>query len=273
MYPVFLSSGHGSIGDGNLWRPIDADGGASVQNGHRGIGGGGRDGFDDVWAGASAIKGWLTEDQARRLWSEAVGLDDGATILEIGSHQGRSTVVLASAVQGRGTVVAVDPFVEGRLFGGQPTRSTFEANLATYGVSDTVRLVPAYSTRLRPTWEEPIDLLYVDGKHDYWTCSDDLCWAEHLADGGTVLVHDAFSSIGVTLALLVHVLPRRSLAYAGRDGSLARFVKRRPHALDRWRMLTELPWWLRNVLVKISLRLRLLPLARALGHTGEFDPY
>ncbi len=230
-------------------------------------------GFDDLWSGAASIPGWLTDDQARRLWQEAVRLSPGTLVVEIGSHQGRSTVVLAAAVEGSGTVVAVDPFVEGRMFGGQPTRAALEANLERFGLRDTVRLVADYSARVRPGWDEPIDLLYIDGKHDYWTCSDDLRWSPHLAVGATVLVHDAFSSVGVTLALLAHVLPSRELAYLGRDGSLARFVHRRPTAGERWAMVCEIPWWLRNVAVKVLRRLRLLRLAGLLGHEGDFDPY
>lgn len=229
--------------------------------------------FEALWAQSSGIPGWLTEAQARRLWTEARRLPVGATIVEIGSHQGRSTVVLASAVRGSGMVVAIDPFVEGRLFGGPSTRTAFEAHLAAYGVEGTVRLVADYSTRLRPRWDQRIDLLYVDGKHDYWTCSDDLRWGHFVVDDGAVLVHDAFSSIGVTLALLVHVLPSRTLAYDGRDGSLARFSKRSPSAGDRWRIVREVRWWLRNVVVKVLLRLRLPRLARRLGHDGAYDPY
>ena len=112
------------------------------------------------------------------LWDEAAALGPRSTIVEIGSHQGRSTVVLAAAVAGSGsTVVAVDPFVDGRLFGGLATRDLFEANLDRAGVADTVTLLPEYSTRARPGWTASIDGLYIDGKHDYWTLSDDLRWA------------------------------------------------------------------------------------------------
>jgi hypothetical protein len=86
-------------------------------------------------------------------------------------------------------------------------------------------------------------------------------------------VHDAFSSVGVTLALLVHALPARDLTYVGRTGSLATFVKRRPTVRDRLRMVAQLPWWARNLVVKILLRLRLRCLAGLLGHRGEYDPY
>ena len=39
-----------------------------------------------------------------------------------------------------------------------------------------MRSVEEYSTRARPGWSEDVDLLYIDGKHDVWTFSDDLRW-------------------------------------------------------------------------------------------------
>lgn len=231
-------------------------------------------GFDAAWEVASAIPGWCTRQQARDLWDAAARLRPGALVLEIGSHQGRSTVVLARAVQSSGgRVAAVDPFVEGRLFGGQPTRELFEQHLATAQVLDAVELHPEFSRRLRPRWSAPLDLLYVDGKHDYWTVRDDLRWGEHLPPGGELLVHDAFSSIGVTLGLLVSCLPSRDWTYVSRTGSLALLRRTPPTARDRLRVLAEIPWWLRNVVIKVLLRLRLRAVARALGHDGAHDPY
>ena len=124
---------------------------------------------------------------------------------------------------------------------------------------------------IRPN--ESVDLLYIDGKHDYWTFSDDLRWSEHLTPGGEILVHDCFSSIGVTLGVLGYVRPSRHLTYIDRVGSLARFHVRSPSARDRLRIVREIPWWLRNVVVKVALRLRLTGLSRALGHDGAADPY
>ena len=195
-------------------------------------------------------------------------------MLEIGSHKGRSTLVLAQAVKGAGgTVHAVDPFIEGRLFGGQSTRVTFERNLADAGLTGDVILHPEFSRALRPTWELPLDLIYVDGKHDYWTVRDDLRWGQHLPPGGEMLVHDSFSSIGVTLGLIVSVLLASDWVYAERTGSLALFRRQRPSASDRARVLRELPWFVRNVGIKVLLRLRLRAVARAAGHDGDYDPY
>ncbi len=225
--------------------------------------------FAQVWARASGISGWLTRAQGEQMWRAARAVPRGGLIVEIGSHQGRSTVVLAAAASAAdANVVAIDPFIDGRMFGGPATRQKFEANVKAAGLSHAVRLVAAASTTTRPGWCETINLLYIDGKHDYWTVSDDLRWAEHVVAGGLVLVHDAFSSIGVTLGLLRHVLPGRSLRYLGRTGSLARFEVRRPNRVDRLRILGEIPWWLRNVAIKIALRV-----GRLFGHHTTPDPY
>lgn len=230
--------------------------------------------FEQAWELADAVPGWLTREQGRLLHEQASRLPSGARLLEIGSHQGRSTVVLGQVAQHRaGELVAIDPFVEGRLFGGSPTREKFRRNLDRAGVTAVVTHVEDYSTSVRPRWSEQIDYLYIDGKHDVWTFSDDLLWHRHLRAGGPVLVHDAFSSIGVTLGILLRVLPSREISYEGREGSMALFRKRRPTLADRLRILREMPWWLRNVGIKVLLRLRLRPLARLVGHDSPYDPY
>ena len=226
--------------------------------------------FAEVLARIEGIGGWLTAAQARLLWDQAVAVPAGGLIVEIGSHQGRSTVVLASA---RARVVAIDPFVGGAMFGGLATRELFLRNVDAAGVAARVTLRQDRSTALRPSWHEPIDFLYIDGKHDYWTVSDDLRWTSFLSAGGRVAIHDAFSSIGVTLALLRHALFSRRLRYLSRVGSLALFEVGVPSRADRLRMALQLPWWLRNVGIKVLLRLRLYPIARLFGHHDRYDPY
>ncbi|WP_199442717.1 class I SAM-dependent methyltransferase [Umezawaea beigongshangensis] len=231
--------------------------------------------FASAWELAGQIPGWLTRDQALALWDAALRVPRGGRIVEIGSHQGRSTAVLGEAARLAGaSVVAVDPFVEGRLFGGPLTRKRFEDNVFhRAGLAEVVELIPEYSTVLRPTWNRPIALLYVDGKHDYWTFTDDLRWSEHLPPDAEVLVHDAFSSIGVTGGVAVRVLCGSRYTFLDRTGSLARFRLRRPTPRDRLRVLAQTPWFLRNVAVKVLLRLRLRPLTRLLSHRGPHDPY
>lgn len=225
--------------------------------------------FDAAWALADRVPGWFTRAQGQALWDAARDVPAGGLILEIGCHQGRSTLVLASAAAAGGSrVIAIDPFVAGPMFGGAGARERFEQHLAAAGLREVVRLLTARSGALRPSWREPLALLHIDGKHDYWTVSDDLRWAQHLPPAAPVFVHDAFSSLGVTLALLVHAVPGRALRYAGRTGSLARFEVGTPSGRDRLHLLVQLPWFSRNVLIKIALRV-----ARVVGYHGTPDPY
>jgi predicted O-methyltransferase YrrM len=230
--------------------------------------------FELLWQRVEGIAGWLTKAQAELLWLTARGLPPGAHVVEIGSHQGRSTCVIGGALRdGSGTVAAIDPFVEGKLFGGPSTRLAFETNVRRLGLEDVIQQLPEYSGVVRLRWEQPIDMLYIDGKHDYWTVSDDLLWSRFCTPGAPVLVHDAFSSVGVTTALIHHVLLGDTLSYRRREGSLAMFGVEAPTSVDRRRFLAQLPWWVRNIGVKVALRLRVRPIARAMGHEGPRDPY
>ncbi|WP_072481954.1 class I SAM-dependent methyltransferase [Amycolatopsis australiensis] len=216
----------------------------------------------------------MTRAQGEALWNAVRRLEKGGTVLEIGSHQGRSTIVLGAAARTVGaTVIAVDPFVDGRLFGGSPTRRLFERNIRRAGLDDVVELVAAHSTKLRPDWDRPLQLLHIDGKHDYWTYTDDLRWSAYLPPGAEILVHDCFSSVGVTLGTIAKVLFGRRYTYVDRTASLARFRLAPPPARARLRLVAQLPWFLRNVVVKVLLRLRLRPAARLLGHDSPDDPY
>ena len=130
--------------------------------------------FEAAWDVASTIPGWLTEEQARLLFDDRPRpAGRSPSSLEIGSHQGKSTVVLATAARAHGgRVVAVDPFVDGRLFGGASTRDKFEGNLARRR-ADRHGGAAARVQHPRPTHagSRDLDYLYIDGKHDYWTLS------------------------------------------------------------------------------------------------------
>jgi precorrin-6B methylase 2 len=228
--------------------------------------------FEAAFAVVDRIGGWLTRDQASVLWAEASTLGARACVVEVGSHQGRSTVTLALA-NPAARVVAIDPFLARGRFGGRDTRTIFGDNLARAGVDDVVTLLEARSEDVLSGWSEPVDLVFVDGKHDAWSAARDFRWADHLGTGRRLLVHDAFSSIGVTLAVLTRLLPSRRLRYVGRAGSLATFEVGTPALGDRLRLLAALPWWVRNVAIKVLLRLRLRRLARFAGHHDTADPY
>jgi hypothetical protein len=212
--------------------------------------------FPTAYAVARDVPGWLTREQAEVLHAAA---GPGARVVEIGTHLGRSAIVLAAS---GAQVTAIDPFDPHWRYGRGDTESACRANLAAAGV--TVDLRVARSRDVRASWTEPLDLLYIDGKHDYWSVREDQRWTEHVRPGGTVLVHDAFGSLGVTLGLLAGPMLGRTLAYRGRTGSLARWEVASPTLRSRMALAAQLPWFVRNLGLKVLIRLRL---------RGGPDPY
>jgi predicted O-methyltransferase YrrM len=194
--------------------------------------------------------------------------------VEIGSHKGRSTVVLGFAAMTAGArVTAIDPFVDGAMFGGKATRSVFEDHIRDSGLTDVVDLLPIPSSDARRHWTAPIDFLYIDGKHDYWSVVDDLRWLPLLAPNARVGIHDAFCSVGVTSALIDRALIRGELRYEGRMSTLAVFRPGRPSGSQRRNFTRQMPWFTRNVVIKAARRLNARPVVRALGHNDPWDPY
>jgi len=205
------------------------------------------------------IDGWLTDAQAERLRAAATRLGEPATVVEIGSFHGKSAVVLAAAAPAGARVVCIDPHlgsdrgpqeIAADHARGEDDYATFHANLARHGVADTVEHVRELSADALDHVDGPVDLLYVDGAHRFGPASDDLVrWGARVGPGGTMLVHDSFSSIGVTLALLRHVT-FGAWTYVGRSGSLAEFRRGRGGVPSALRQLAQLPWFARNVVVK-----------------------
>jgi len=227
----------------------------------------------------SGPQGWLTDAQASRLRARAATAS--GQIVEIGSFRGRSTTVLA----GEADVVAIDPHagsdrgpqeIGAEAGRGNADYQAFHANLAAAGVADRVRHVRAFSADAHDAVEGDIALLYVDGAHRFRPARDDIArWGARVEPGGVILVHDAFSSVGVTLALLVECVARRGWRYAGRTGSLAEYERvEKGRARSVARQLAQLPWFARNVLFKALVLAGLRPVAHRLGlPAGMHWPY
>ena len=92
-----------------------------------------------------------------------------------------------------------------------------------------------------------------------------------------MFVHDAYSSIGVTAAQMTELFLGSRFRYVGRSRSLAEYRRQEKGGVRRVgnavRQVAPLPWFMRNVLIKVCLRLRLRGLTRALGHVGDDYPY
>lgn len=208
----------------------------------------------------SSIEGWLTDGQAARLQAAASRPRPDGAVVEIGSFRGRSAVVLARAA---GSLVAIDPHagsdrgpqeIEADSTRGDADFDAFHANLAAAGVADRVVHVRKFSSDALGDVEGPLSLLYVDGAHRFGPARTDLReWGSRVAPDGVMLVHDSFSSVGVTLALLAECAGSARWRYVGRTGSLAEYERRGSASgrlRDVARHVRELPWFARNVVIK-----------------------
>lgn len=244
--------------------------------------------FSEVGERIEGVEGWLTEAQAEVLYGAARRCPAGGRIVEIGSFRGRSTIVLASAAPDEVEVIAIDPHagndrgpreIAGYAEAAATDAQAFAANLARAGVSGRVRHLPLFSADALGEVDGPIDVLYIDGAHRFGPANDDLrAWGGRVTDGGTMLVHDAFSSVGVTAALFAQArrAPRR-YRYLGRAGSLAVFavgpLDRRSWAASFLRQCAQLPWFGRNVVIKALIAAHLGRLTGLLGHHDATWPY
>jgi len=243
--------------------------------------------LEDALAAVADVEGWMTPEQAERLWTRARALGPGGHVVEIGSYHGRSAIVLAMAAPADAEIVAIDPHagndrgpqqIEGTADEGERDNAAFRANLTRAGVAERIRHARLPSQAALGEVGGEVDLLYVDGAHRYRPARDDIArWGARVRPGGRMLVHDSFSSIGVTLAILRLLLAGGEFAYVGRSGSLAEYRReplgRRARLRNGLRQAAQLPWFLRNVVIKVLLLLRLRPLTRLLGHRSGDWPY
>jgi hypothetical protein len=226
----------------------------------------------------------MSPGQASTLYDAARRCPAAGTIVEIGSFRGRSTIVLASAAAPDVSVIAIDPHagndrgpqeIDGYAEAAADDHAVFVANLERAGVSDRVRHLRKFSDAALADVGAPIDVLYIDGAHRYAPARADIRdWGARVSDGGTMLIHDSFSSIGVTLAILRELLIGTRFRYVGRSRSMTIYradlaAGPRARAANAGRQLAQLPWFVKNVALKVALT---LGLGKVLGRLGRPVP-
>lgn len=230
----------------------------------------------------------MSPGQAATLYDAARRCPNDGTIVEIGSFQGRSTIVLASAAPSRATVIAIDPHagndrgpqeIDGFADAAADDHAVFVANLERAGVSDRVRHLRMFSDAALIDVAGPVDVLYIDGAHRYAPARADIRdWGARVTSGGTMLIHDSFSSIGVTLAILRELLFGGRFRYVGRSRSMTIYRADlgdgvRVRAANAGRQLAQLPWFVKNLALKVALSAGLGKLLQHLGRTVPHWPY
>jgi predicted O-methyltransferase YrrM len=241
----------------------------------------------DLEQALEGVDGWFSPEQVARVVERAAAVPATGRIVEIGSFRGRSTIAIARSAPEGAEIVAIDPHagndrgpqeIDGFEEEAAIDSKVFLTNLERAGVRDRVTYLRKFSHEALDDVTGPIDLLHIDGAHRYGPASGDIAsWGARVVDGGVLLVHDSFSSVGVTLALATKLMFSGRWRYAGRSRSLAEYrrdpVQGRDRLANVGRQLAQLPWFARNVAIKVLIVAKLGRATRLLGHTGENWPY
>jgi predicted O-methyltransferase YrrM len=144
-------------------------------------------------SGASSAGGWLFADDVSsavsfRECERLVELARGASVLEVGSYYGRSTIALASAAE---VVHSIDPHMGGPD-DSRSTIETFLGNLERYGVRDKVVIHMGLSTQILPLLHaEVFDFVFIDAMHQRPDVDVDFALAAPaLRAAGSIAFHD-----------------------------------------------------------------------------------
>jgi hypothetical protein len=240
----------------------------------------GRFSFERTLQEVRDVPGWLRDNQAERLWDAASGVPEGGQIVEIGSYQGRATIVLARAASINVAVFSIDPHSgeerypgewEGLPEEGRRDHFAFQRHLDSHGVGRRVRHICRPSSSAHPEVIGEIDLLYVDGSHRYGNVLADLRdWGSRVREGGTMFVHDSYASVFVTAATYRCIVLSGAWRYVGRERSLAEYRRQRVRGGARVfnvaRQVAALPSLARNLGVKFLCAFGLERLAVIFGH-------
>lgn len=153
--------------------------------------------------GFRGLDGWLTDAEAFGLYRMASMLKPDATVVEIGSWQGKSSYCIASGLK-TGMLYAIDPFngdpgddlASSREYmekkTGKDLEQIFQQNMVSLGVSSKIQAKKGYSRDFHAQFTS-IDALFIDGDHSYTGCSNDFhLYAGKIVPGGWLAFHDYY---------------------------------------------------------------------------------
>ena len=161
-------------------------------------------------AAARRAKGFMPEAEGLALHDAGLAGGLVGPLLEIGSYCGKSAVYLGAAAQARKTVLFTidhhhgsegnqagwehhDADVVDARTGRMDTLPFFRRTIEDAGLEEAVVAVVGDSPTVGRFWQTPVGLLFIDGGHaEDVAMADYEGWAELVAPGGILAIHDVF---------------------------------------------------------------------------------
>jgi predicted O-methyltransferase YrrM len=161
-------------------------------------------------AAAAACKGFLDEAEGQRLYELAYEHARLGPVVEIGSYCGKSSVYVGSGAKaGGGTLVCVDhhrgneeqqpgweyhdPDLMDAEAGAMDSLRFLRRTLRQADLEDTTVVMVTTSRTASALCPGPFGMVFIDGGHTFEAAETDLaCWADKVAPGGILAIHDLF---------------------------------------------------------------------------------
>lgn len=156
------------------------------------------------------VKGFLDEDEGRKLYEFAYEASRLGPCLEIGSYCGKSALYLGTACrENKSILYSIDhhrgseehqpgeEYFDPELFdfkiGKVDTFRHFRDTIEMAALEETVVPIVCRSEIAARMWSIPLSLIFIDGGHSYEAVSIDYCsWVKHIVPGGYLIIHDIF---------------------------------------------------------------------------------
>lgn len=159
---------------------------------------------------SNTIKGFMDDDEARRLHETALTASCMGPCLEIGSYCGKSAYFIGLACRDTGGVLYsidhhrgseeqqpgeeyFDPDLYDSQTDGVNTFNFFKDTLKRADLIENVIPIVTSSTVAGRMWATPLAMVFIDGGHSFEAAlADYKTWAKHLMAGGFLVIHDIF---------------------------------------------------------------------------------
>ena len=129
----------------------------------------------------TGVQGWLTDEEEQMISRYASRVPGDGVIVNIGVEYGRSMAAIITNAFKSVSVIGVEI----------APKDEFDENMRRTGLSGRYKLVTGDSKEVGRKWTTPIDMIFIDGAHEYENVKGDIeQWARHVKPGGFILFHD-----------------------------------------------------------------------------------
>jgi len=149
------------------------------------------------------LQGWIDDKEGEVLRREIERVPEGGIYLEIGVAWGKSLSTVCYYAHPSINIWGIDTL---------NWKEKREGNMAKLGVSGRATFIEGDSQQEAMRWEDPIDLLFIDGDHNYYGITKDLLsWIPFVKHGGRIVLHDYDkTSPGIMTAVHEFIYPHNA---------------------------------------------------------------